>query len=109
MKDVNWLIEEKEIFTFLDNQNVTAKFRYRQPEIPVKIFFLDEKIKKSDPHYGTAKLHNNSCDKLLVKFSQKQRAITPGQYAVFYFDNICLGGGMIFSTDKNKENSEPNF
>jgi len=109
VKDINWLIEEKEIFTFLDNQNVTAKFRYRQLDVPVKIFLLDEKLKKSDSHCGSAKPHNNSWDKLLVKFSSQQRAVTPGQYAVFYCDNICLGGGIIFSTERNKENSEPDF
>jgi tRNA-specific 2-thiouridylase len=93
----------------LDNQNVTAKFRYRQPDVLVKIFFLDEKLKKSDPHCVSAKPYNNSHDKLLVKFSQKQRAITPGQYAVFYCGDICLGGGVIFNTERNKENCEPNF
>ncbi len=53
----------------------TAKFRYRQSEQKVLV-----NIREND---------------IYVEFEEKQRAITEGQYAVFYNENCCLGGGVI--------------
>lgn len=58
----------------------TAKTRYRQPDQACTIS-LD----------GDGKIY--------VKFEDKQRAVTPGQSVVFYQDDVCLGGGIITSTD----------
>ena len=68
---VNWIPfepKEKEFECF-------AKFRYRQPDQKVKV-----KIES---------------DKVVVNFIEKQRAVTPGQYVVFYDEVNCLGGGVI--------------
>ena len=56
-------------------QSVTAKFRYRQPEQQVEV-----------------RLDGNSA---IVEFAEPQRAVTEGQYAVFYDETCCLGGGVI--------------
>ena len=53
-----------------------AKTRYRQADQACELVELDE----------------NACT---VKFADVQRAVTPGQYVVFYKDAECLGGGVI--------------
>ncbi len=58
----------------------TAKMRYRQSEQPV-----------------TVKLDK---DCFTIKFDARQRAVTPGQYAVLYDGERCLGGGVIKETYK---------
>lgn len=55
----------------------TAKFRYRQQDVPVKVVLTGDG--------STAK----------VIFSEPVRAITPGQAVVFYDGMECLGGGLI--------------
>ncbi|MEP7703107.1 tRNA 2-thiouridine(34) synthase MnmA [Paraglaciecola sp. 25GB23A] len=55
-----------------------VKTRYRQTDIPCVITPLAD---------GTVK----------VIFDEPQKAVTPGQSAVFYADKLCLGGGIIES------------
>ncbi len=55
---------------------VRAKVRYRQTAAPGKLF----------PGPG---------NKARIVFDKPQRAVTPGQFAVFYQRGVCLGGGEI--------------
>ena len=59
----------------------TAKFRYRQPEQGVRARRTGE-------------------DTVEIVFDEPQRAVTPGQYAVLYDGQRCLGGGVILSAWK---------
>ena len=70
--DINWIPQRPQTNEF----KCFAKFRYRQ-----------------EPQEVTVKLLDNG--KTLVTFDKKQRAITPGQYVVFYLEDNCLGGGVI--------------
>ncbi|CAJ0991629.1 tRNA 2-thiouridine(34) synthase MnmA [Pantoea sp. Nvir] len=54
----------------------TVKTRYRQSDIPCKIISCSE-------------------DFLEVRFDKPVSSVTPGQSAVFYLGEICLGGGII--------------
>jgi tRNA-specific 2-thiouridylase len=54
----------------------TVKTRYRQQDIPCQ-------------------LTPNNDGSVLVKFDEPQKAVTPGQSAVFYLQTVCLGGGII--------------
>ncbi|BFM11717.1 tRNA 2-thiouridine(34) synthase MnmA [Simiduia litorea] len=53
-----------------------AKTRYRQPDQACEVSADDS-------------------GKLCVSFDRPQRAVTPGQYVVFYQEDICLGGAVI--------------
>ncbi|MBS0904692.1 tRNA 2-thiouridine(34) synthase MnmA [Pantoea dispersa] len=67
---------------WVDRQPVTAalrctvKTRYRQNDIPCEII----------PHGD---------DRIEVRFDEPVAAVTPGQSAVFYLGDVCLGGGII--------------
>lgn len=53
----------------------TAKIRYRQPDQPCVVHREGENLR--------------------VDFHEPQRGVTPGQIAVFYTGNVCLGGATI--------------
>ena len=63
---------------------LTAKFRYRQKDVPVEVEYLDN-------------------GELLVKYPQGEKAVTPGQACVLYNGEECLGGGIIKEVRKNNE------
>lgn len=75
IENVNYLGEEI-------LKKCSAKFRYRQKDVPVELEWL-----------------NN--DEILVKYPQWVKRVTPGQACVLYIEEECLGGGIIKEVRKN--------
>ena len=61
----------------------TAKFRYRQQDVEVKLEYLND-------------------GKIRVRYDGV-KSVTPGQACVFYIGEICIGGGIIDTVCKNDE------
>jgi len=78
--NVSWVSDREKPQEF----ECTAKFRYRQEDHKVTVRLLEG-------------------DKVQVIFQEPIRAITPGQAAVFYNGDECLGGGTIDEVYKNGE------
>ena len=75
VEEVNWISD-------LRPEKCTAKFRYRQPDNDVELEILDD-------------------NKVLVKYNQGVKSVTPGQACVFYLGDECLGGGIIKEVRKD--------
>ena len=69
---ITWIAEPPPSFPYA----CTAKIRYRQTDQPCTLHLLDN-------------------GRMRVVFDTPQRAITPGQSAVFYQGDLCLGGAKI--------------
>ena len=71
VKRVNWLAGQPPTLPL----SCQVKIRYRHSACPAMV--------------------EQAGDGLLVRFAEKQRAVTPGQFAAFYDDDLLLGGGEI--------------
>ncbi|PCI58652.1 MAG: tRNA 2-thiouridine(34) synthase MnmA [Methylophilaceae bacterium] len=69
---LHWISEEDPETNWV----YAAKTRYRQPDAPCEVDAISK-------------------DEVDIRFGQLQWAITPGQSAVIYESNVCLGGGII--------------
>ena len=76
LDNVNLFVDEK-------ITSCTAKFRYRQEEVLVKLKYLDD-------------------EKIEVIY-EGVKSVTPGQVCAFYNGDECLGGGIITEVRKNGE------
>lgn len=71
-QQLHWVDRE----TLTGEITCSVKTRYRQQDIPCRV------IPRGD-------------DGIEVRFDEPQSAVTPGQSAVFYQGEVCLGGGII--------------
>lgn len=76
VNEINFTLDLTKYFDDITEFSCTAKFRYRQADVKVKMQKIDEQT-------------------YLVTFDQAVKAVTEGQEAVFYLNELCLGGGVI--------------
>lgn len=79
-KDFKWINGEKPELPI----DLHAKFRYRQPDIAVCV------------------KEGEAADELRIEFKEPVKSVTPGQIAVLYDGEICLGGGIIERGGRNE-------
>ena len=70
---------------------VTELHWIREPEFPLTCTVRIRHRHNDSP----ARVYPNFSGELIVEFDQPQRAITPGQSAVFYDGLLVIGGGII--------------
>ena len=68
-------VEDEQVVREGETLRCTVKYRYRQPDQPAE-----------------ATLEKGQ---LLLRSLTPQRAVTPGQSAVLYQGDVCLGGGIV--------------
>ena len=73
VKDLNWISIDK----LLDPMKVGVKIRSTMKDVP-------------------ASIHPEEGDIVRVEFDEPQWAPAPGQSAVFYDNDVVIGGGIIF-------------
>ena len=69
--NLNWILESKPEY-----ENLKVKIRHGKFYYDCRIDFVNDNLLK-------------------VKLNKKDKGIAPGQFAVFYKDDLCLGGGVI--------------
>ena len=80
----SWINGEPERIGLDDTFQCKAKVRYRQTEQSCRV----------------SRFKDNA---LIVNFEARQADVTPGQYIVFYRDEICLGGAVIEEVVSNPD------
>ena len=73
-KDIHWLREDHQM-ALGEKRDYQMRIRYRQPLFSAQL--------------------EMTADGLIVHFKEKQKAVTPGQFAVWYQDEELIGSGVI--------------
>ncbi len=77
------------------NSLVATNVMWVSNESPTLPFSCEAKIRYRQLEQACTVMADS--DRLIVTFTEPQRAVTPGQSVVFYEGNVCLGGGVIES------------
>ena len=73
---------------------IVSDYHFISGKIPEKMIEVKAKIRFSQK-VSSGKLYIRKNNTLEIVFDKPQKAVTSGQWAVFYQGNVCLGGGII--------------
>ncbi len=90
VENANWINAESLKFPL----KCQVRLRHRQPLQDCVIQSLIPRSGRMPPEL-TATEHGVGVGEHIVKFKKPQRAVTPGQFAVFFKKGECLGGGAV--------------
>ncbi|NCU41143.1 MAG: tRNA 2-thiouridine(34) synthase MnmA [Candidatus Moranbacteria bacterium] len=79
VKDVQWFLDKEELCKMFLSKEMFCKVRHGEKMYRI---ILGKSAKDSDTFSVRI-------------LDEKERGITPGQFAVFYTEDLCLGGGVI--------------
>ena len=86
---INWILPQKLPI------NAEVKIRYRAKPAKARILSFTSHHKSSGRGFYDARSKGGPANKIKIIFAKPQKAITPGQSAVFYKSSQLLGGGII--------------
>ena len=98
LADMHWINGEPQISD--GRSQISVRLRHRAKLIDVKI------LNKPAPHQNLSAAVGNriaehqvfgagSSETWVAELEDEVRALTPGQSAVFYSGDVCLGGGIV--------------
>ena len=91
--------DKNEVIVGTENELYTKEFVINEVNLLLVDNIEDGMEVKVKTRYSAkeyeARIYNEDNKNIKVVFNEPQRAITPGQSAVFYIDDIVLGGGKI--------------
>ena len=83
--EILWIGDPPKGINSMNGIKCCAKIRYRQKDQKCNLIEIEK-------------------DKFIAKFEHLQRSVTPGQSAVFYKGERCLGGAIIDSANRKNIN-----
>ena len=84
----------------LNKQLVASQLDWVAGKAPADSFVAKAKIRYRQAEQN-CRVNRLGGEQWIVCFDEPQRAIAPGQSVVFYRDDVCLGGGIIDSMQKD--------
>ena len=104
LDQLNNIVYVASVLDLMQSESIIEDLNWVSIEQPTKAIKVEAQIRyRSKPVKGTLlpySIENSEILNYKLVFDEKQSSITPGQAAVFYRDEVVLGGGLISSLNR---------